>query len=104
VPFSWVTADEAYGGNPAFRADLRERGVSYVVAVACNTQVHTQVHTQVEQQRALARPSIPCTRGPVRVANAHSCSREPPTPSGLSMPRPDARNAPASPGRCKTHT
>ncbi|MGZ5398350.1 MAG: IS701 family transposase, partial [Mycobacterium sp.] len=33
VPFSWVTADEAYGGNPAFRADLRERGVSYVVAV-----------------------------------------------------------------------
>ena len=43
VPFSWVTADEAYGGNPAFRADLRDRGVSYVVAVACNTQVHTRV-------------------------------------------------------------
>jgi SRSO17 transposase len=41
VPFSWVTADEAYGTNPAFRAALRDRGVSYVLAVARNTRVHT---------------------------------------------------------------
>ena len=41
VPFSWVTADEAYGNNPAFRADLCDRSISYVVAVACNTRVRT---------------------------------------------------------------
>ena len=46
VPFSWVTADEAYGGNPAFRADLRDRGISYVLAVACNTRVRTALGTR----------------------------------------------------------
>ena len=56
VPFSWVTADEAYGGNPAFRADLRERGVSYVVAVACNTHVHTQVGKQRADRLVAALP------------------------------------------------
>ena len=56
VPFSWVTADEAYGGNPAFRADLRERGVSYVVAVACNTQVHTRVGKQRADRLVTALP------------------------------------------------
>ena len=33
VPFAWVTADEAYGVNNAFRHDLRERWISYVLAV-----------------------------------------------------------------------
>src|SRR6266498_5990984 len=31
-----------------------------------------------------APPSMPCVARPLRVANAHSCSRVPPTPSGLS--------------------
>jgi SRSO17 transposase len=33
VPATWVTADEAYGGDPALRGFLEDRGVSYVLAV-----------------------------------------------------------------------
>jgi SRSO17 transposase len=35
VPASWVTADEAYGGDPALRGWLEARGVWYVLAVKC---------------------------------------------------------------------
>jgi hypothetical protein len=35
VPPAWVTADEAYGGDPALRCWLEGRGVSYVLAVKC---------------------------------------------------------------------
>jgi SRSO17 transposase len=33
VPFSWFTADEAYGQNPGLRDWLEEQGISYVMAV-----------------------------------------------------------------------
>jgi SRSO17 transposase len=33
VPASWVTADEVYGGDPALRRFMEERGISYVLAV-----------------------------------------------------------------------
>ncbi|WBB89961.1 IS701 family transposase [Verrucosispora sp. WMMC514] len=48
VPAGWFTADEAYGLDPALRAGLRERGMAYVVAVACNVQVNT---TLVQRER-----------------------------------------------------
>ena len=35
IPFGWVTADEAYGDNGPLRACLEERGIAYVLAVAC---------------------------------------------------------------------
>jgi SRSO17 transposase len=35
VPTSWVTADEAYGGDPALRRFLEGRGLSHVLAVKC---------------------------------------------------------------------
>jgi SRSO17 transposase len=35
VPAMWVTADEAYGGDPSLRGWLEARGVSYVLAVKC---------------------------------------------------------------------
>jgi SRSO17 transposase len=35
VPAAWVTADEAYGGDPALRRWLEARGMSYVLAVKC---------------------------------------------------------------------
>jgi SRSO17 transposase len=35
VPASWVTADEAYGGNPTLRCWLEGRGVWHVLAVKC---------------------------------------------------------------------
>ncbi len=38
----WVTGDEVYGSNPALRAALEERGIGYVLAVACSAEVATQ--------------------------------------------------------------
>ncbi|MGW0940894.1 IS701 family transposase, partial [Streptomyces sp. NPDC002666] len=38
---SWVTGDEVYGGNPKLRAALEERGLGYVLAVACSAEVTT---------------------------------------------------------------
>ena len=39
LPFSWFTADEAYGDNGKLRDWMQETGIAYVVAVACDTQV-----------------------------------------------------------------
>ncbi|MEU8034088.1 IS701 family transposase, partial [Streptomyces sp. NPDC049099] len=38
----WVTDDEVYGGNPKLRAALEERGMGYVLAVACSAEVATR--------------------------------------------------------------
>jgi SRSO17 transposase len=38
----WVTGDEVYGGNPKLRAALEERGLGYVLAVACSAEVATR--------------------------------------------------------------
>ncbi|MBQ0997498.1 IS701 family transposase [Streptomyces sp. RK62] len=38
----WVTGDEVYGGNPTLRAALEERGIGYVLAVACSAEVPTK--------------------------------------------------------------
>ena len=35
TPAAWVTADEAYGGDPTLRCWLEARGMSYVLAVKC---------------------------------------------------------------------
>ncbi len=37
----WVAGDEVYGGNPRLRAALEERGIGYVLAVACSAEVTT---------------------------------------------------------------
>jgi SRSO17 transposase len=39
LPFSWFTADEAYGGNGKLRKWLEDSKVAYVVAVACDHRV-----------------------------------------------------------------
>jgi SRSO17 transposase len=39
VPFSWVTGDEVYGGNPKLRQRLEERQLPYVMAVACSEMI-----------------------------------------------------------------
>jgi SRSO17 transposase len=41
VPFSWVTADEAYGGNPGLRRWLEEQGIPYVMAVSRDAMITT---------------------------------------------------------------
>ena len=35
MPAGWVTVDEVYGGSPALRQWLEDRGVSHVLAVKC---------------------------------------------------------------------
>jgi SRSO17 transposase len=39
VPAAWVTADEVYGNDPAFRRGIQALGLGYVLAVACDHQV-----------------------------------------------------------------
>ncbi len=41
----WVTGDEVYGGNPKLRSALEERGLGYVLAVACSAEVTTGAGT-----------------------------------------------------------
>ncbi|MFD7447066.1 IS701 family transposase [Streptomyces sp. NPDC059909] len=38
----WVAGDEVYGGNPKLRSALEERGLGYVLAVACSAEVTTR--------------------------------------------------------------
>lgn len=42
VPHAWITADERYGGNPAFLAALEAQDARYVVAVPSTTPVWTE--------------------------------------------------------------
>ncbi|ALO91404.1 transposase [Streptomyces hygroscopicus subsp. limoneus] len=37
----WFAGEEVYGGNPKLRAALEERGVGFVLAVACSAEVTT---------------------------------------------------------------
>src|SRR5256885_5650691 len=39
VPARWVTGDEVYGNDPAFRAGVAAQGLGYVLAVACDHRV-----------------------------------------------------------------
>ncbi len=57
VHVEWVTADEAYGVNSAFRADLRDRGVSYVLAVGCHTHVQLGVGRRRVDRLVAALPA-----------------------------------------------
>jgi SRSO17 transposase len=43
VSAGWVAGDEVYGGNPRLRETLEDRGIGYVLAIACSHQIHTHV-------------------------------------------------------------
>ena len=43
VAARWIAGDEVYGADPKLRKSLEDRGVGYVLAVACNHQVRTGV-------------------------------------------------------------
>ena len=43
TPASWVAADEVYGNDPRLRADLVERGIGYVLAVAKDHRITTGI-------------------------------------------------------------
>jgi SRSO17 transposase len=39
VPAAWVTADEVYGDNGAFRTKVAKLGLGYVLAVSCDHRI-----------------------------------------------------------------
>lgn len=55
LPFSWFTADEAYGDNPKLREWLQESGIAYVVAVACDTRVPAGAGRTIRADRLAAK-------------------------------------------------
>ncbi len=61
VPASWVTADQVYGGDPALRGWLEDRGVSYVLAVKCTERLEASSPNGVVREGAdqLAAPAAP---------------------------------------------
>ena len=68
VPFSWVTGDEVYGGNPELRRRLEERQLRYVMAVACGETVSVPAGSfRADELAALvpagARQRLSCADG-----------------------------------------
>lgn len=56
VPCSWVAGDEVYGNAPKLRADLVERGIGYVLAVAKDHRITTGTGTHKAEQLAAQLP------------------------------------------------
>lgn len=53
LPARWVTADEVYGSDARFRAFLQRRGLSYVVAISCQSHMYHQgLRTRVDEHAA----------------------------------------------------
>jgi SRSO17 transposase len=67
VPASWVTADEVYGGDPALRRWLEDRGISYVLAVKGSEPLGTATPGRVTAaQLAASLPAeqwVTCSAG-----------------------------------------
>ena len=55
LPFSWVTADEAYGDNGGLRQWLEERQVPFVLAVACDHRVPAGAGRMIRADALAAR-------------------------------------------------
>ncbi|TWH71068.1 DDE superfamily endonuclease [Micromonospora olivasterospora] len=55
VPFSWFTADEAYGQNPGLRGWLEEQDIAYVMATRCDDEVPSGLHTTTRVDELIAR-------------------------------------------------
>ena len=62
VPASWVTADEAYGGDPALRGWLEDRGLSYVLAVKCTEPLVAATAGSVRATATQLAAAVPATQ------------------------------------------
>jgi SRSO17 transposase len=59
LPFSWFTADEAYGDNGQLREWLEEKKIAYVVAVACDHRVPAGAGKKIRADALAAKvPSL----------------------------------------------
>lgn len=57
LPAQWVAGDEVYGGASTLRATLEERGLGYVLAVACDHHVSTEAGRQRADALAAQLPT-----------------------------------------------
>ncbi|MDM4718093.1 IS701 family transposase [Micromonospora sp. WMMA1363] len=55
VPFSWFTADEAYGQNPGLRGWLEDRDIAYVMATRRDDRVPSGLHTTTGVDELIGR-------------------------------------------------
>jgi SRSO17 transposase len=62
VPAAWVTADEVYGGDPARRGWLEDRGVSYVLAVKGTEPLGTATQGSARVAAPQVAASVPATQ------------------------------------------
>lgn len=113
----WVTGDEVYGGNPTLRAALEERGIGYVLAVACSAEGPTKggkfradrlvkrlpkrAWQKVSAERGAPRGTVSTTgrssTWPTPVRATTSCC------SAATAPRANSPTTAAShPGRCRS--
>jgi len=56
VTAPWVAGDEVYGANPKLRQALEDRGIGYVLAVACSHPVRTGVGKVRADELAMGLP------------------------------------------------
>lgn len=56
APAPWVAGDEVYGADPALRKELEDRGVGYVLAVACSHPVTTAAGKRRADELAASLP------------------------------------------------
>jgi SRSO17 transposase len=63
VPTAWVTADEVYGGSPALRGWLEDRGVWHVLAVKCTEPLAVDgPQGPMRQSAAQLAAAVPATQ------------------------------------------
>ena len=102
IPFSWVTADEAYGGNPKLRKWLEEQGIAYVMAVSCDAVIPTAAGKKRADELAALVPGgwqrLSCadgSKGPRLYDWALAGTRSPRSaPAGPQAARPEREGRP----------
>lgn len=67
LPFTWVTADDAFGNNPEFLAHLESSGLRYLVDVPVNTLIWMQRPATQPSPRAAKERLAPGAPPPQRV-------------------------------------
>ena len=55
VPFTWFTADEAYGQNPGLQSWLEESDIAYVMATRRDDEVASGLHTTTAVETLIAK-------------------------------------------------
>jgi SRSO17 transposase len=68
IPARWVTADEVYGSDSAFRETLENRGFNYVLAISCQqrlflNEMYGRVDEHVQELKSSSWKKLSCGAG-----------------------------------------